>query len=54
MVQGVAFGIIVTIILIVFLEICRYFRWITNSLREINEIRKKVNNIEELLKNQNK
>jgi Na+-transporting methylmalonyl-CoA/oxaloacetate decarboxylase gamma subunit len=54
MLQGVAVGLIFIIILIAILEISKYFRWINNSLKEINEIKKKVNNIEESLKNQNK
>lgn len=52
--QGVADGIMLALMLIVFLEICRYFRKINNSYNEISEIKKKVNDIEELLKNQNK
>jgi len=52
--QGIFVGIMLSIALIVFLEIFRFIRGITNSLREIKELKRKVNNIEELLKNQNK
>jgi hypothetical protein len=53
MLQAVAGGLMLALILIVFLEICRYFRRINNSFKEISEIKKKVNDIEEMLKNQN-
>jgi hypothetical protein len=52
--QSVAVGIMLSIALIIFLEIFRFIRSIINSLREIDELKRKVNNIEEVLKNQNK
>lgn len=53
-VQGIGAGILIAIILIVFIEICRFFRRITNLSREIDELRKAVRNIEEQLNNQSK
>lgn len=53
-VEGLSGGIILGIGLIVFLEIFRIFRKMANSSREIDELKKRVNNIEELLKNQNR
>ncbi|MFT8348692.1 hypothetical protein [Clostridium saccharoperbutylacetonicum] len=52
--EGLSGGIILGIVLIVFLEIFRVFRNMSNSSREIDELKKRVNNIEELLENQNK
>lgn len=52
--QGVAAGIILSITLIIFAEIFRFIRRIINSSREIDELKRKVNNIEEFLENQNK
>ena len=52
--QGISAGIILAIALIVFLEIFKLIRRIINSSREIDELKRKVNNIEEFLKNQNK
>lgn len=52
--QSVSVGIILSIALIVFIEIFRFIRRIINSLREIDGLKRKVNNIEEVLKNQNK
>ena len=54
MLQGVFVAIMLSIALIAFLEIFRFIRRIINSSREIKELKRKVNNIEELLKNQNK
>lgn len=54
MLQSVSIGIMLSIALIVFLEIFRFIRKIINSSREIEELKRKVNNIEEILKNQNK
>jgi hypothetical protein len=49
-------GILVagTLIIILILEMCRYFRRISNSLKSIDDIKEKVTAIEELLKNQSK
>lgn len=49
-------GVIIvgTLIIIVILEICRYFRLLKKSLEDINELKEKVTNIEELLKKQSK
>ena len=52
--QGISAGIILSIALIVFLEIFRFIRRIIHSSIEIDELKRKVNNIEEFLKNQNK
>lgn len=52
--EGLSGGIIFGIGLIVLLEIFRVFRKIANSSREIDELKKRVNNIEELLENQNR
>ncbi|MDR3598028.1 hypothetical protein [Clostridium sp.] len=51
-VQGIGTGIILAIILIVILEIFRFFRRITNLSREIDDLKRKVNSIEEVIKNQ--
>lgn len=51
-VQGLSTGIILAIILIVILEIFRFFRRITNLSREIDDLKRKVNSIEEVIKNQ--
>jgi hypothetical protein len=53
-VQGIATGLTLAMILIIVLEICRFFRRITNILSEIDELKRKINNIEELLNNQSK
>jgi hypothetical protein len=53
-VQVVGTGVLIAIILIVILEICRFFRWIVNLPREIDNLKKKVSNIEEQLNNQSK
>jgi hypothetical protein len=53
-VQGVSAGIIISITLIVFLEIFRSIRRIIDSSREIDVLKRKVDSIEEFLKNQNK
>ncbi len=50
--QGLSTGIILAIILIVILEIFRFFRRITNLSREIDDLKRKVNSIEEVIKNQ--
>ena len=52
--QGISAGIILAIALIILLEIVKHIRRIINSSREIDELKRKVNNIEEFLKNQNK
>ncbi|BCZ44640.1 hypothetical protein psyc5s11_07070 [Clostridium gelidum] len=52
--QGISVGIIVAIAFIVFLEMLRFFRKIVNSSREIDELKRKVNNIEQYIKNENK
>lgn len=51
-VQGIGAGIILAIILIVILEIFRFFRRLTNLSREIDDLKRKVNSIEEVIKNQ--
>ncbi|OOM74220.1 hypothetical protein CLOBL_43960 [Clostridium sp. BL-8] len=51
-VQGICTGITLAIILIVILEIFRFFRRITNVSREIDDLKRKVNSIEEVIKNQ--
>lgn len=50
--QGLSTGIILAIILIVILEIFRFFIRITNLSREIDDLKRKVNSIEEVIKNQ--
>lgn len=52
LVQGVCTRIILAIILIVILEIFRFFRRITNVSREVDDLKRKVNSIEEVIKNQ--
>jgi uncharacterized protein YeeX (DUF496 family) len=52
-VEGIFTGIKLVIALVAFLEICRFFRRITNLSREIDDLKTKVNNIEEVIKNQN-
>ena len=52
--QGIFVSIILSIALIIFLEMLRFIRRIINSLREIDELKIKVNNIEGFLKDQNK
>ena len=49
--QGIATGIIMAILLIVILEISRFFRRISNLLREIDHLKNKVSHIEEFLNN---
>jgi hypothetical protein len=53
-VQVVGTGVLIAVILIVILEICRFFRWMVNLPREIDGLKKKVSNIEEQLNNQSK
>jgi hypothetical protein len=50
--EAVTGGIIFGLIIIVILEICRYFRRVGRSFREIEELKKKVEQIEELLRSQ--
>ena len=52
--NGIILGIILVTILIVILEICRFFRRTANVLKEIDDLKRKVNNIEEVIKNQNR
>ena len=52
--QGISAGIILAIALIVFLEMLIFFRRIINSSREIDELKRKVNSIEQFIKNENK
>ena len=47
-------GIFIGVFVIVILEIGRYLLMINNSFKYISEIKEKVINIEELLKNQSK
>lgn len=54
MLQGISVGIMLSIALIVVLELFRFVRRIINSSREIEGLKRKVNNIAEFLKNQNK
>ncbi|AFM41066.1 hypothetical protein Desaci_2095 [Desulfosporosinus acidiphilus SJ4] len=49
--QGIATGIILAILLIVILEISRFFRRISNLSREIDDLKNKVSNIDEFLNN---
>lgn len=51
--HSVSVGIMLSIALIVFIEIFRFIRRLINSLREIEELKRRINNIEEILKNQN-
>jgi hypothetical protein len=53
-VQVVGTGVLIAVILIVILEICRFFIWMVNLPREIDDLKKKVSNIEEQLNNQSK
>jgi uncharacterized protein HemY len=53
-VEGIGLGIILVIVLIVFLEICRFFRRIINLPREIDDIKRRLSNIEEFIGNQNR
>jgi hypothetical protein len=53
-VEGISGEIILGIGLIILLEIFRVFKKMANSSREIDELKKRVNNIEELLKNHNR
>jgi hypothetical protein len=53
-VAGIGIGIILVIALIAFLEICRFFRQILNLSRELDDIKRRLSNIEEFIKNQNK
>ena len=46
--------IIFVIVLIVILEICRFFRRIGNLPRELDDLKKKISNIEDVINNQNK
>ena len=50
MLQSVSVGIMLSIALIIFLEIFRFIRRLINSSKEIDELKRKVNNIEEILK----
>jgi hypothetical protein len=50
--EAVVGGIILGLIIIAFLEICRYFRRVGRSFREIDELKKKVEHLEEILKDQ--
>ena len=43
-----------TLIIIVILELLRWVRGINKSFKDIDEIKERLTNIEELLKNQNK
>lgn len=52
--EGIFIGIKLVIVLIVFLEVCRYFRRINNLSREIDDLKAKVNNMEQVIKNQNR
>jgi hypothetical protein len=46
-------SVILVISLIVILEICRFLRWIRSLPREIDNLKRKVTNLEEIIKNQN-
>jgi hypothetical protein len=52
-VEGIGTGIVLVIALIVFLEICRFFRRIIKLPREIDDLKRKISNIEEVIKNPN-
>lgn len=54
MLQGIAGGFLIALIIIAFLEIYRFFRKINKSFKDISEIKEKVNGIEDFLRNQNK
>jgi hypothetical protein len=45
-VEGIGAGIGLVIALIVFLEMCRFFRWIIKLPREIDDIKRRLSNIE--------
>lgn len=49
--EGIGTGIGLAIALIVFLEMCRFFRWIIKLPREIDDLKRKVSNLEEVIKN---
>jgi hypothetical protein len=51
--EGIGTGIVLVIALIVFLEMCRFFRWIIKLPREIENLKIKVSNLEEVIKNSN-
>ena len=44
--EGVTSGIIFGLIIIAILEVCRCFRWIGRSEREIRELKKRVEVLE--------
>jgi biopolymer transport protein ExbB/TolQ len=52
-VEGIGTGIGLVIALIAFLEMCRFFRWIIKLPREIDDLKRKVSNLEEFIKNSN-
>ena len=49
--QSVISGIILGLVIIAILEVCRYFRWISRSSREFQELKKRVEQLEEKLRN---
>ncbi|MFL0268069.1 hypothetical protein [Candidatus Clostridium radicumherbarum] len=51
--EAIGTGIGLAIALIVFLEMCRFLRWIIKLPREIDDLKRKVSNLEEVIKNLN-
>lgn len=52
--EGIVIGIQLVIILIIFLEVCRFFRRILNLTKEIEDLNERVYSLEEIIKNQSK
>lgn len=52
--EGIGAGIILAIALVAILEVCRFFRRSSSISREIDELKVRLSNIEELLNNQGK
>ncbi len=51
--EAVIGGIIFGLLIIAILEICRYWRLIGRSSREIQELKKRVEVLEEIIRDQN-
>ena len=52
--ETVISGIIFGLIIIAILEVCRHFRKISRSSREIDVLRKRVEELEKIMKEHNK